>query len=409
MRYLKRGMERKFTELSKHFRVLLLTGARQVGKTTMLRHLALNTSRTYASLDDIRIRQLAKSDPDLFFQMYPPPVLIDEVQYAPELFPYIKLMADSAEERGLFWLTGSQHYTAIRAVQESLAGRIAILEMLGLSQAERHGTLLPDPPDYGFVNWQQRMQQISLPSAPQIYEYIWRGGLPEAQQVSPEARDTLLHSYVQSYLMRDVAELGGVRDLVAFQKLLTAAASLVGQQLSYASLAATAGISQPTAKAWVHLLEGLGILYLLPAFSTNVLKRLVKTPKLYFTDTGLAAWLAGWPTPDTLMNGAASGAFLENYVVTEFLKTYSYAPVKANLSYYRDKDGREIDLIVEQDRVLHPFEIKRTGNPDRRDTRRFSVLDRGDFKRGPGGIICLSSNVYPATAMDSMIPVGLLD
>ena len=323
MRYLERGMERKFLEMSSHFRVLLLTGARQVGKTTMLRHLAQNTSRAYASLDDVRVRHLAKTDPDLFFQMYPPPVLIDEVQYAPEIFPYIKLIADSTEERGLFWLTGSQHYPVMRAVQESLAGRIAILEIMELSQAERQGTLSDELPAYDFAGWQRRMQRGPVPGAPQIFGNVWRGGLPDAQEATPEARETLLQSYVQTYLMRDAAELGGIDDLMAFQKALTAAASLVGQQLNYTTIAAAAGISKPTAKKWIDLLAGLGILYLLPAFSTNSLKRLVKTPKLYFTDTGLASWLAGWPTAETLMRGAASGSFLENYVVTEFLKANS--------------------------------------------------------------------------------------
>ena len=310
----------------------MLTGARQVGKTTVLRHLAQNTSRTYATLDDLRTRHLAKTDPDLFFQMYPPPVLIDELQYAPELFPYIKILADASEERGLFWLTGSQHYLAMRAVQESLAGRIAILEMMGLSQTELRGTVSSEPPTYDFSNLQQRMQGAALPGAPQIDEHIWRGGLPDAQDLEPEARETLLQSYAQSCLMRDVAALGGVEDLGAFEKMLTAAASLVGKQLNYATLAAAAGISQPTAKTWIHVLEGLGIVYLLPAFSGNALKRLVKTPKLYFKDTGLAAWLAGRPTPELLINGAASSAFLENYVIAEFLKAYSYAQCSANLS-----------------------------------------------------------------------------
>ena len=408
MHYIQRGLERTVQKLSRQFRVLLITGARQVGKTTMLQHLAADTPRTYVSLEDMQARQLAQSDPALFFQIYPPPVLIDEVQYAPQLFPYIKLLADQNQKRGQFWLTGSQHYAAMRAVSESLAGRVGILEMMGLSQAERRGLAFADLPDFALQTWQLRQSELRTAEAPAVFETIWRGGLPEAQHLDVEERDYFMNSYVQSYLLRDITELGGVQNLGAFRNFLTAAAALTGQQLNYTTLATAAGISSPTAKSWMQLLEGLGVVRLLRPFAANTLKRLVRTPKLYFCDTGLAAWLAGWPTPETLLNGAASGAFFENHVVTEFMKISTYVPQRASLSYFRNKDGQEIDLVVEMDRTLHPLEIKRTASPDPRDVRRFSLLESSGFALGDGGIICLSDKVMPASEMHSMVPVSLI-
>lgn len=386
----------------------MISGARQVGKTTMLRHLADGTARTYVSLDDIAARELATQDPALFFQTYTPPILIDEVQYAPQLFPYIKMMADASDEPGAFWLTGSQYYSAMRHVQESLAGRIGLLEMLPLSQAEILGSESFEPPDFTFSDWRARENLRPAQDAARIFEHIWRGGMPGVQQANAEIRNTFFESYISSYLLRDVALLGNVQQMRAFQTFLVALAALTGQQLNYATVAESAGISQPTAKQWIKLLEGLGVVYLLPAFSSNTLKRLVRTPKLYFRDTGLASYLAGWPTPLTLQNGPSSGAFLENYVVMEFVKTYSYAPVQADLSYYRNKDGKEIDLIISQDRILHPIEVKKSASPDRREVRKFSVLDDAHFDRGPGGVVSLLDRVSPAMGEDSMIPAGLL-
>lgn len=409
MDYIHRSLERKFLKLNGVFKALLLTGARQTGKTTMLRHLAEGTGRTYVSLDTVANRRLATSDPDLFFQMYPPPILIDEVQYAPQLFPYIKALADASEDRGQFWLTGSQHYAAMRSVQESLAGRVGLLEMLPLSQAELARAPDIGPPSYTLDAWKNRAGRLPASSAPAVFERIWRGGMPDVQHMDREEQSAFFEAYVGTYLMRDVMELGGVRETTLFLSFLTALAALTGQQLNYATLAEATGISQPKAKQWVRILEGLGIIWLLPAFSTNALKRLVRTPKLYFNDTGLAAFLVQWPTPATLQRGPSSGAFLENFVVQEMRKLYLASPEAARFSYYRNKDGKEIDLIVDVDRVLHPIEIKQAATPNKREAAKFSVLDAvPGYRRGRGGIICLSERVLPITQNDDVIPASIL-
>lgn len=409
MDYIHRSLERKFLKLNGVFKALLLTGARQTGKTTMLRHLAEGTGRTYVSLDTIAARELATQDPRLFFQMYPPPVLVDEVQYAPQLFPYIKVLADASDECGRFWLTGSQHYAAMRSVQESLAGRVGLLEMLPLSQAELAGVPEIGPPSYTLETWKDRALHIPAATAPSVFERIWRGGMPGAQHLDREEHAAFFESYAGTYLLRDVMELGGIYETSQFLRFLTALAALTGQQLNYATLAETTDVSQSKAKEWVQILDGLGIIWLLPPFSTNVLKRLVRTPKLYFNDTGLAAFLARWPTPDTLQHGPSSGAFLENYVVQEIRKLYLASPQSAQLSYYRNKDGKEIDLIVDVDRVLHPLEIKQSTSPKVREAAKFSVLDAvPGFPRGHGGIVCLSESVLPITQNDNIIPASIL-
>ena len=307
MEYIKREAERKFREMSNFFKVVLVTGARQVGKTTMLKKLADGTDRTYVSLDDIMARELAQSDPALFFQKYKPPVIIDEVQYAPQLFERIKVICDSSEEYGQFWLTGSQQYDMMKNVHETLAGRIGILSLYSLSQREKSGIIFDEPLDFSFEELCKRQNKTNPNNISDVFEHIWRGGMPRVQQADEEMRQEYFNSYVDTYLMRDVAEAGGVTDSARFLKMLRTCAALTAEQVNYSNLAQSADISEPTAKEWVQLLQGLGIIYLLHPYSNNELKRLTKTPKLYFCDTGLCAFLSMWLTKDTLMNGAASG------------------------------------------------------------------------------------------------------
>ena len=408
MAYIKRELERKFLEMNTFFKAILVTGARQVGKTTMLKHLAEGTGRTYVTLDDLSVRELAQTDPALFFQTYKPPILIDEVQHAPQLFERIKFLCDNSEETGQFWLTGSQRFGMMKHVRETLAGRIGILELFSLSQREKNGILYDEPLNFSFEDLKNRNELIPRNDAIQIYEHIWRGGMPQVQNANEEMRQEYFNSYVDTYLMRDVAELGGVTDSAKFLKLLKACAALTAQQVNYKTLADSAEISEPTAKEWVRLLEGLGIIYLLPPYSNNELKRLAKTPKLYFCDTGLCGFLSMWLTRDTLMNGAASGHFFENYVVIELLKYYAYSKTKANLFYYRDSNAKEVDVFVESDGFIHPLEIKKSASPDRREAAKFTLLDKASIPRGCGGIICMCENPLPIDDKNSFIPCFLI-
>ncbi len=408
MKYIERTLERKFLKMSSFFKAVLITGARQVGKTTILKHLAEGQKRTYVSMDNTMARTLAKSDPVLFFQTYKPPIIIDEIQKAPELFEQIKIMCDESEERGLFWLTSSQQYNMMKNVRETLAGRIGILELYSLSKNEVDGIRFPNEMDFSLACLQQRQACTGKNDVVDVFDHIWRGGMPDAIYADAEQRQEYYNSYIETYLMRDVSEEGGITDSVRFRKFLNACAALVAEQVNYKTLAEAAEISQPTAKEWLRLLQGLGIIYLLQPFANNELKRLAKTPKLYFCDTGLCAYLSMWLTRDTLMNGAASGHYFENYVIIELVKNFSYSSVKANLTYYRDSNAKEIDVMVEENGLIHPLEIKKSANPDRREIKKYEIIDKTNLERGSGGIICMCEEVIPIDGKNCFIPCNLI-
>ena len=408
MKYIERTLERKFLKMSSFFKAVLITGARQVGKTTILKHLAEGQKRTYVSMDNTMARTLAKSDPVLFFQTYKPPIIIDEIQKAPELFEQIKIMCDESEERGLFWLTGSQQYNMMKNVRETLAGRIGILELYSLSKNEVDGIRFPNEMDFSLACLQQRQACTGKNDVVDVFEHIWRGGMPDAIYADAEQRQEYYNSYIETYLMRDVSEEGGITDSVRFRKFLNACAALVAEQVNYKTLAEAAEISQPTAKEWLRLLQGLGIIYLLQPFANNELKRLSKTPKLYFCDTGLCAYLSMWLTRDTLMNGAASGHYFENYVIIELVKNFSYSSVKANLTYDRDSNAKEIDVMVEENGLIHPLEIKKSANPDRREIKKYEIIDKTNLERGSGGIICMCEEVIQIDGKNCFIPCNLI-
>ncbi|GHV38286.1 GTP-binding protein [Synergistales bacterium] len=394
--------------MSEFFKAVLVTGARQVGKTTMLKHLAEGQTRAYVTLDNLLARELAKSDPVLFFQTYKPPIIIDEVQHAPELFSQIKIICDESEETGLFWLTGSQRFAMMKNVRETLAGRIGILELYSLSRNEKDGVVFENELDFSLDCLMARQKKVPKNDVVKVFMHIWRGGMPQVFRADAEQRQEYYNSYVNTYLMRDTADLGGVTDALRFGKFLTACAALVSEQVNYKNLSDAADISQPTAKEWLRLLESLGIVYILRPYSNNALSRLTKTPKLYFCDTGLCAHLSMWLTPETLMNGAASGHYFENYVVAEILKNYSYSQMGANISYFRDSNSREIDVFVEEGGLIHPLEIKKSANPGARDVKKFEVLDKAAAKRGAGGIVCMCEEVIPIDAHNCFIPCNLL-
>ena len=408
MIYVKRALERKFLHMSSFFKAVLVTGARQVGKTTMLKHLAAEQSRTYVSMDNPMARTLAKSDPVLFFQTYKPPMIIDEIQKAPELFEQIKIICDESEERGLFWLTGSQQYQMMKNIRETLAGRIGILELYSLSKNEVEGIVFPNEMDFSLSCLRERQSLTKKNDIIQVFEHIWRGGMPDVVEADAEQRQEYFNSYIETYLMRDIAEEGGITDTVRFHKFMKACAALTAEQVNYKTLADSAEISQPTAKEWLRLLQGLGVVYLLQPYANNELRRLVKTPKLYFCDTGLCAYLSMWLTRDTLMNGAASGHYFENYVVIELLKNFAYAPSGVNLTYYRDSNAKEIDVFVEENGIIHPLEIKKSANPDRREVKKYELLDKVKLERGNGGIVCMCEEVIPIDAKNCFIPCNLI-
>ncbi|MGN0797604.1 MAG: ATP-binding protein [Christensenellales bacterium] len=392
--------------MSSFFKAVLVTGARQVGKTTMLKHLSEN--RTYVSLDDIDNLNLAKQDPKLFFMRYKPPIIIDEVQKAPELFPYIKIICDESDQTGLFWLTGSEQFSMMKNITESLAGRIGIMTLYPLSISEISGVNFEYPIAFSIDKLVAR-EKIAKPfDLNTIFDCIWKGGMPQVQNADAEQRSIYFSSYIDTYLLRDVATAGGVTDELRFKKFLIACAANVSQQLNLNNLAMLAEISQPTAKSWLAILEKLHIVYLLSPYSNNKLKRLAKTPKLYFWDTGLCSYLAKWLSVDTLLNGNANGHYFENFAVNELIKDLEYHSVNYDISYFRDSNSKEIDIFLEYGEQIHPLEIKLSASPDRREIKKYSVLDANSIPRGNGGIICMSPTVIPIDQDNCYIPINIL-
>lgn len=408
MPYIQRSLERKFLKMSSAFKAVMVTGARQVGKSTMLKHLAQDTGRVYVSMDDADVRELANRDPKLFFQMYQPPLLIDEVQKAPALFEQIKILCDESDERGRFWLTGSQSKKLMKQAGDSLAGRIGILKMYSLSEKELEGRPNDIPEDYSLSSLIQRSRSHPENNILDVYTRIWEGGMPDMISMDAELRREYWNSYIDAYLMRDAVDDNGIQDTEGFRRLLRACAAFSGELVNYNDLGNAAGVSGATAKEWVKVLQTMGIIFLLEPYFNNELKRMIKTPKLYFCDTGLCAFLSSWPSRDTLVNGAASGHYLENYVVAEMLRNSSYGEKKVNLNFYRDTNQKEIDLVMEMDGQLHPFEIKRAASPDKKAVRAFPLLEKSGKVTGAGGIICMTAKPFPIDEKNSMIPVNLL-
>ena len=406
--YIERELERKFLKMNTAFKAILVTGARQVGKTTMLKHLAEGQNRTFVTMDNARNRELAQRDPQLFFQMFKPPILIDEAQKAPELFEYIKELCDATEEKGLFWLTGSESKKLLEQAGDSLAGRVCILKMYSLSQREKAGLAHLGAIDFSFEHLLQREKLFKANNINDVYEHIWRGGMPGAQNYDEEQLAEFYNSYIDTYLMRDAVDDNGITNIVGFRKVLTACSAFIGNLVNYSDIANAGGVSVPTAKKWLNVLQNMGIIFLLNTYANNELKRLIKTPKLYFCDTGLAAYLSMWTTKDVLMHGAASGHFFENYVVGELLRGYAYSSNKAKLSFYRDTAQREIDVIVEEQGIAHPLEIKRATNPDRKLTKVFELIKCTTSTIGRGAVICMTDNVFPLNEQNALIPANIL-
>lgn len=408
MEYIHRSLERKFLKMSSSFKVVMLTGARQVGKSTMLKHLAKYSGRVYVSMDDLNLRELAQRDPKLFFQIYQPPILIDEVQKAPALFEEIKLLCDESDERGRFWLTGSQSKRLMRQAGDSLAGRICILKMFSLSAKELAGKADDIPDNYTFSSFLQRSKNYPENNILQVYDRIWKGGMPDMLSMDTELRLAYWNSYIDTYLIRDAVDDNGIQDTEGFRKFLRACAAFSAELLNYNDLGNAAGISAVTAKEWIKVLQSMGIIFLLEPFYNNELKRMIKTPKLYFCDTGLCSFLSSWTSRDTLMNGAASGHYLENYVVSEILKNTSYGEKTVSLNFYRDTNQKEIDLVLEIEGGLYTFEIKRTASPERKLIRTFSLLEKSGKELKAGGIICMAEKPFPMDSSNFLLPVNLL-
>ena len=406
--YIKRHAERTVTELASMFGAVLVAGARQVGKTTMLDRLTQNCSK--ATLDDPIVRAAAEETGGTFFKDNPPPVFVDEIQKAPALFEQIKLILDREKKKGQFFMCGSQQFRMMKGVSESLAGRIGLVTLLGLSLREMRGVSFDTPflpVDEYFAARGKQLADIS-------YENVWktlhRGSMPELFGNPGFNWQMFYGAYVRTYIERDVREITEIGDTVKFTKFMVAAAASTGQLLNLASLARDIGISQPTAERWLSVLVASNLVFLLRPYANNITKRMVKTPKLYFLDTGLAAYLTRWNTPDVLKSGAMAGAFFENFVIAEIIKSYyNRGILEPPLYFYRDRDMNEIDLLIEENGTLYPLEMKKHADPAKKDADAFNLLDKiPGIKRGPGGVICLYDKLITLRGDDKVIPVKYL-
>ena len=416
---IKRTLADNLRQASQRLPVTLVTGARQVGKTTLMRKLS-DANRTYVSLDDLELASLASHDPALFLQRFAPPLLIDDIQHAPQLLPYIRKAADSAQQNSMFWLVGSPQTLLAPGVSAALGGITGFFELAGLSQKEIQSHADNAPP---FLPTQEQLAAryaISpKQSAKDIFQAIWRGSYPALWTSRPKAdRNSFYSAYVKTCLLLDINDLVRIADRATFLKFLTAAATRTAQLLNMSELARDAGTSVPTAKRWLDALGTSGIIYLLQPCSPNTAAKpnkpaktatkTVKTPKLYFTDTGLCAYLAKWETPKALQAGVLADAMLETFAVGEICKSYLHNYLEPPLSYYRDTNKKEITLLIEHNGTLHPVECQATASPEQNAARQQKLLEKLGQPVAEGGTICLPAARQPTTAATTAIPAHLL-
>ncbi|MEL7625154.1 MAG: ATP-binding protein [Clostridiales bacterium] len=407
--YIKRHIEPVVSRIAKRKPVLVLTGARQVGKSTMLREVYRDIN--YVALNRPLVRESARENPSLFFETYKPPVIVDEIQKAAELFDYIKDIVDENKVKGQFYLTGSQSLKLMKNVSDSLAGRAGIIKLLGLSLREITGSSYRTP----FIPTVGHMEAIG-PGTDFTYDalksFIHKGSFPELHESESDLQDwaDFYSSYLQTYIEKDIKDVLKIQDESAFIKFVKSAASLTGEMLNLTTMAEICGKDVKTIRSWLSVLESSGLVYLLEPYYNNFNKRLIKTPKLYFLDSGLACWLLGWNTPEQLVNGAMWGHIFESFVFAEILKSYyNDGNVKPPLYYYRDADKNEIDLLIENGDTLHPVEIKISSDPTKSMIKSFRCLSANKSKKvGTGAVICLAKERLPLTEDVWILPASMI-
>ena len=405
--YLKRHIEKAVFERAATCQTVLVTGARQVGKSTFLENSAAKDIPQF-TLDDLTLLASVKRDMQGFLADNKPPIFIDEIQYAPELFRGIKMIVDKKkDEDGLYFLTGSQKFELMQGVSETLSGRIAVLNLLGLSVREIDADTFDKPfiPTAEFLEARNPAGRLDVQ---ELWKRIHRGFFPRLALKPLIDWEAFYADYLKTYIERDVRKLSQVGDTVAFVNFMTALAARTGQLLNIASVARDVGVSEPTVKKWLSVLEASNIVYLLRPFSLNITSRAVKSPKVYFLDTGFAAYLCKWLTPETLRNGAMSGQIFETYIVGEILKSYYNAGKEPPMYFFRNDKAEEIDILFYQNGALHPVEIKKTASPNAGDVSAFKLLKTAfpSVAIGGGGLICVYDKVLPLAEKVKIIPVN---
>ena len=398
--YIKREIEPTIDAMLKQGKVVLVTGARQVGKTTVLKQ-HLGNDFNYVSMENPRDYLLAKEDAVLFFESKTLPLIIDEVQRVPELFSPIKWIVDQSEEKGRIVLTGSQTYHLMKGVSESLAGRVRILEMPGLSLRELSGNSSSPHPYVPEVI----VDSLNSPLT-DVWDLIHRGSMPELQDPNIDW-DLFYTNYVAAYLERDVRELVNVKNEAKFYSFMVACAARTGQLLNTSDIANAVDVDHKTVKAWLSVLQASNIVRVIEPFWPNIDKRLTKTPKIFFMDTGLVCHLTRWTTPDQLRNGAAAGHIFETFIVSEILKSFMNSGKSLHdVWFYRDTKKREIDLVIQDGHILHPVEIKVSATVRKDAVKNFACLENlPGYEVSFGHVICQTPEPYFITRTVQAVPV----
>jgi len=403
--YIERTLEKSIIQASDFFPVVFISGPRQIGKTTILQN-CISEGRNYVSLDTLEERELAKNDPRRFLERYKAPLLLDEIQYAPELFPYIKNIIDREKKKGMYWIAGSQQFSLMTKGSESLAGRVGILNLHGFSQAEKDNMpdTVPFLPNEKILTEKEKTTR----GIKGIFNHIWKGSYPALFNAPDKDWSLFYDSYIQTYIERDVKQIIKVSNELQFVNFVRVLAARTSQLLNYSNIAREIGVNETTVKSWMSILQTSGIIYLLRPYSDNLTNRVLKTPKVYFLDTGLVCYLTKWNTPEALESGAFSGAVLETYVLSEILKSYWHNGISPVIYFYGDKDKREIDIVLEENGKLYPLQIRQKTNPNTDDIKNFAVLSRFKKKVAPGGVLCLAPTHLPLGKKDHTIPISYI-
>lgn len=419
--YIKRTMEKTIEKMKDTFPVIMITGPRQVGKTTLLNIMADNNKSekiNFVSLDDLNVRALAIEDPELFLRTYEMPLVIDEFQYAPNLLSYIKIIVDNKRLEnlkddklkcnGLFYLTGSQAFETMENVTESLAGRIAVLDLNGLTNREienmENEVFIPD------IEILKNKKKTKTKSTIEVFEKILKGSYPELYKNKDIDRNQYFETYIRTYIERDIRQLINIQDEIKFLKFISNVAVRTGQELNISDICNGIGITNSTAEKWLSILTNTGIVYLLQPYSNNNVARIVKKPKIYFMDTGVACYLAGYMDAITLEKSAYNGAIFETYIVSEIIKSFINNGLDARkyLYYYRDNNGKEIDLLIIKNNVVYPIEIKKSANLGKEAIKNFNVIEKFGLEIGNGGVICMKNELFPIDKNNNYIPIELI-
>jgi len=416
-KYRTRTIEKSLNNLIGKFPVIMITGPRQVGKTTVLNHLVVSLKEkvNYVTLDNILIRKQAIEDPELFLRTYEQPLIIDEFQYAPELLNYIKIKVDEARKNSMFgdgrkvgtmyYLTGSQVFKSMENVSESLAGRVGILDLYGFSTRELNSLeetlFIPD------INLLKNKEKLNKLSTKQLFKRIINGSYPEIVNANEEERDKFYESYIRTYIERDVRQVINVKDENKFIKFISCVAARTAQEYNASDIASDVEIDSKTADEWLSILKNTHLVYMLQSYSNNNVQKVIKRPKMYFMDTGLACYLTGYFNAETLEKSAYNGAIFETYVVSEIVKSFTNngKDPRMRLYYYRDSNMKEIDLLIVYDNKVYPIEIKKSANPGVNAIKNFDVVEKFGLDIVNGIVLCMIDEIFAIDENNYYIPI----